>query len=893
MKKIIFLIITICLTLTLGLFNYNQRSVQAETSLEEEIKLDIVSYNISHSDAIFLALAVKTENLDMLTNPAEVLFFNTAQEAYTKGNESYVASCKGKTTIDSEECFIYYSNGLAAKQMTDIVYARAYVKVDEQEYYSEPIKYSVLDYIYDRKAGTLDENNTNMFNAMLEYGAYAQKVFNYNTDHLANGTYYSVEVKNGTLTDGFTKGRYLNGEKVTLIANKNDEKEFIGWYDDANTLVGTTLEVEVIVNKNVVFTAIYKEQYIENIDVQYDATIRTLDLPKTLTINNEEVEVIWDTTTFVEKQIGEQVLFGQLKDSAIIMEIELLLNVNVLPFTLIQNESTKEYTITKYYGTDESLIIPSTYRGKKITSIGSSAFSSCSKLISIETPSSITSIGSSAFSSCSNLKNVYYHGTVSDWCNIIFKNSTSNPMYYAEHLYFLNHNEGYYELKTVEIPNDITTLEYSFFNIKTLESVTFEENSMLSKLGNYAFYGCNNLISITIPKNEIVVNDYAFAECNSLENVYYEGTIDDWCNITFKNSSSNPMSYAEHFYMKDENNQYNEVLELNVQIQDMTKIGRHQFSNFKCLKSVFISKTVTMIDAYAFNDCVNLETISFADESELTSINSYAFQNCTKLTNFIIPESVTTIGLGVFKKCASITTMELPKGIKSIGLALFNGCTKLESVLLPDNLTSIGGSAFNSCTNLSNINIPASVTSIGSSAFYRCSKLTSIAIPEGVTKIESSTFASCKELTTVTLHKDITSIDNYAFSGCYKLANFVLPENLTKIGKEAFASCMSLTSIVIPNGVLNIEYYAFGACYNLEKITLPNNLTTIGEEVFYNCGKLTSIFIPASVASIGESAFIGCEVLTINCEATSMPSGWNSNWNPDNRPVIWGISNNN
>ena len=54
--------------------------------------------------------------------------------------------------------------------------------------------------------------------------------------------------------------------------------------------------------------------------------------------------------------------------------------------------------------------------------------------------------------------------------------------------------------------------------------------------------------------------------------------------------------------------------------------------------------------------------------------------------------------------------------------------------------------------------------------------------------------------------------------------------------------------------------------------------------------------IPNSVTTIGSAAFYYCNNLTIYCEATSQPSGWDSSWNwcvSDGSniiiiPVVWG-----
>ena len=71
-------------------------------------------------------------------------------------------------------------------------------------------------------------------------------------------------------------------------------------------------------------------------------------------------------------------------------------------------------------------------------------------------------------------------------------------------------------------------------------------------------------------------------------------------------------------------------------------------------------------------------------------------------------------------------------------------------------------------------------------------------------------------------------------------------------------------------------------------VSLPNTLTEIGGWAFRDCTALTSIVIPIGVTAIGTWAFLRDMSLTINCEAASQPSGWDSNWNLSGGTVVWG-----
>lgn len=149
---------------------------------------------------------------------------------------------------------------------------------------------------------------------------------------------------------------------------------------------------------------------------------------------------------------------------------------------------------------------------------------------------------------------------------------------------------------------------------------------------------------------------------------------------------------------------------------------------------------------------------------------------------------------------------------------------------------------------------------------FRWAKITSIVIPDSVTYIGDSAFADSK------------------------LKSVVISNSVTVIGSEVFKNCTGLKSVLIPSSVQYICDSAFDGCSSLKSVTFGENsqLQLIDEYAFRGCSSLTSITISSSVNTIEQGAFSGCTRLSINCEASSQPSGWNSNWNESNCHVVWG-----
>lgn len=431
------------------------------------------------------------------------------------------------------------------------------------------------------------------------------------------------------------------------------------------------------------------------------------------------------------------------------------------------------------------------YDGKY--SIGANSFSECQSLKEITIPKNFTRIGSGAFSSCSNLEKVNILGTM--------------EFIGAGAFYETKISSGFVER-----------------HIKDKDIVSFVIEEGVGQIGDYTFLGAENLKSVHIPSTVYHITEKAFYGCNNLETV----TI----------SQDNPC----------------------FTIEDGIIYNKNKTILIRCLPGkntkVEIPNTVTEIEEYAFMGCSKLKG-TLTVPGSIKKISEHAFERCTSEIPLVLEEGIESIEARAFSNSHFIGNLTIPNSVTQIRWEAFFNCEKFNGKLNLGKVEYIATGAFANCSGFTgDLVIPEELSSINPKTFQNCTGFDGkLYVGQKGISIDIYAFLNCIKIKEIV--GKISSLSEGAFANCISLINTGDYE-----GKGycpfAYYGCKNLKYINVKK-MNDVMYSGFDRATSLEEVKINEGVTSLCSGIFARCTSLKTVYIPSTVTNINENAFYGSD----------------------------------
>lgn len=321
----------------------------------------------------------------------------------------------------------------------------------------------------------------------------------------------------------------------------------------------------------------------------------------------------------------------------------------------------------------------------------------------------------------------------------------------------------------------------------------------LSGIGNYAFYNCTALQSISLSNALDTIGNYAFAGCYNMSTV--------------------TMDLAS----------------------DITAIGTHAFEDCQALTTITIPINVTTIGDAAFKGCWNLQSIDLCGQGQnvaLRNLGCDMFVNCRNLRNVTFPQGfVQDVDISNFEGCLALQSITVRNTIMNI-TENFGQSTGTPSFGYEDfkkqytESSAVQGTFyFEGPTNSTN---PSKLHETAKKNYFAFSYLSDIdlsfrniyelTVDAGNNKQATYRVNNQNQLIETVLDDEIKLID---------LPEQIGPYYISTINSGVFKDYCSLERLIVPATVQNIASEAFIGCHELKHVVFenPSNLS-IGERAF-------------------------------------------------------------
>lgn len=502
--------------------------------------------------------------------------------------------------------------------------------------------------------------------------------------------------------------------------------------------------------------------------------------------------------------------------------------------------------------------------------IGTSAFSSCKKLISVTIPHNVTQIGNNAFNYCNSLANVTFEDGDDKTKSKLTKIGNYAFAYYnvlesitlPVKLQELG-DDAFYScksLKSVEfLGTDVKKIGTMAFGITALEEFTFPTYIVSNKptafttIGHSLFYDCANLKTVNLGKSvkTVINSNYSiFRGCKSIETITVDAENENMMvdptgkmlvNKKTKKVEEEDVLYYDNilYYFGNLEAEAEGVFDLTE--SEIVEISGGAFSGDNGILEVKLPKSLTKVGNYAFNESPTIKKVEFSQDTDAKEVElgTYVFNRCSLLEEVILPKQLINnkIDVDTFYQCKSLKSIEIPETVQTIGNYAFEYCSSLKEVVLPDSVKSIGTYSFAYCSSLESVTFPNndSFTAIANYSFGECTSLKEVVIPDTVKTAGQNTFKNCKSLESITLSSQMTKLDNSFLSGTTSLKSIDF-KNITEIGNNTFENS-GLEELEFNELIKKIGNNAF-ANIQITEIVIPDTITYMGSNMFKGCKKL-------------------------------------------------------
>ena len=318
----------------------------------------------------------------------------------------------------------------------------------------------------------------------------------------------------------------------------------------------------------------------------------------------------------------------------------------------------------------------------------------------------------------------------------------------------------------------------------------------VTKIGDEALKGNDNIVSITIPGSVKDIGNNAFEGCTKLERVIF----------------TNPEKTSKNLIIRVS-----------------------AFQNCKKLTESEIPARAYQVVGNIFKGCTSLT------EVKVNAANPYYFTQDGVLFGPALVEYKPQYD-------DDYALQSYPAGRQ--------GAYTIPSKVNGKEIDQIWPSGFEGAASLTDISIPASIGRLGTAAF-ESTGLTHVTIPDTVRQVDPAVFQNCTSLVSVKLPNGITEIDQYLFANCISLQHVDMPDTITKINIYAFHNCTSLTSLALPKGLTSLSVGCFEKCYNLQHVVVPPSVISFPKDDVgvYNPFKYSPVTVYVEKKSTADKFF--------------------------------------